>query len=92
MIGRAALRNPFLFQQIKMQNNETKPRASIELIPSFFEACVSYANEDYATARTKQWLNQLRVVDEKAMAIFEEVKTLKKPIEFKQKLEQLLST
>ena len=92
MIGRAALRNPFLFQQIKKLSVTPVARASTELILGFFDSCVSYANEDYATARTKQWLNQLRVVDEKSLAIFEEVKTLKKPIEFKQKLEQLLST
>lgn len=89
MIGRAALRNPFLFKQIK-QTHDTKTQP-IHLLPGFFDACTVYLNDDFATARTKQWLNQLRSTDEKIQTIFDEVKILKKPSEFKQKLDQLLT-
>jgi tRNA-dihydrouridine synthase C len=82
------LRNPFLFKQIK-QINDVKSEA-VHLLPGFFEACVAYLNDDFATARTKQWLNQLRVTDERIQSIFDEVKVLKKPTEFIQKLNQLL--
>ena len=91
MIGRGALRNPFLFNEIKnSQHSLASNQNAIMLLPYFFDSCSTFLNEDYATARTKQWLNQLRVADEKASVIFEEIKTLKKPIEFKQKLDQLL--
>jgi tRNA-dihydrouridine synthase C len=88
MIGRAALRNPFLFRQIKeTHDTQTQP---VQLLSGFFEACTVFVNDDFATARTKQWLNQLRVTDDKIQSIFDEVKVLKKPTEFKQKLDQLL--
>lgn len=89
MIGRAALRNPFLFKQIKQTHDaQTQP---VHLLPGFFDACVAYLNDDFATSRTKQWLNQLRVTDERIQSIFDEVKVLKKPVEFKQKLDHLLA-
>ncbi|MBC7752613.1 MAG: tRNA-dihydrouridine synthase family protein [Moraxellaceae bacterium] len=90
MIGRAALRNPYLFSQIKQIDQDTKYQP-IRLLPGFFKACEAYLNEDFATARTKQWLNQLRVTDDRIQSIFDEVKILKKPTEFKQKLDQLLT-
>ena len=90
MIGRAALRNPYLFQQIKHINPEFKQQP-VHLLPDFFKACETYLNEEFATARTKQWLNQLRVTDDRIQSIFDQVKILKKPTEFKQKLNQLLT-
>ncbi len=89
MIGRAALKNPFLFKEIK-QTHDSKTQA-LHLLPGFFDACTVYLNDDFATARTKQWLNQLRSTDDKIQSIFDEVKVLKKPAEFKQKLDQLLA-
>lgn len=88
MIGRAALKNPYLFNQIK--KSSTEKTQALQLLPGFFEACTVYLNDDFATARTKQWLNQLRSTDEKIQSLFDEVKILKKPSEFKQKLEELL--
>ncbi len=88
MIGRGALRDPFLFQNIKGLTQNKNPQ---ELLCGFYDACVTYSSPEFATARTKQWLNQLRINDESTQNIFDQVKILKKPIEFKQKLEQLLS-
>lgn len=88
MIGRGALRDPFLFSKIKLLATDHKASA---LIPTFFNSCEQFINADYATSRTKQWLNQLRIVDDRVQSIFDQVKVIKKPVEFKQKLDQLLS-
>lgn len=88
MIGRGALRDPFLFLKIRKQEHDKNPSV---LLPDFFKTCEIYASPEYATARTKQWMNQLRINDEKMQNVFDQVKVLKKPFEFQQKLEQLLS-
>lgn len=84
MIGRGALRNPYLFSEIK--NVASKNSDSIKLLPGFFETCETKINGHFATGRTKQWLAQLRFVDPKAKAIFDEIKVFKKPEEFKSAL------
>lgn len=89
MIGRGALRNPFLFKQIKSQIQTNTPpptEEALHLVLPFFEACTVYVNEHFATSRTKQWLSQLRLSSDKARHIFDQVKTYKKPIEFKDQL------
>lgn len=97
MIGRGALRNPFLFKEIKNSLGASSPTPTpeqklkqeletIKLILPFYEACSVYVNEYFATSRTKQWLSQLRHSSEKAKNIFDQVKTYKKPIEFKDQL------
>ena len=98
MIGRGALRNPYVFKEIKahlatqkMEGATLVSPNSLELIVPFFDACTVYVNDHFATARTKQWLNQLRFVSPKAKDIFDQVKTHKKPVEFKSHLEKLLS-
>ena len=93
MIGRGALRNPYVFSEIKAHLNteSTQNPESLDLIVPFFNACTIYVNDHFATARTKQWLSQLRLVSPKAREIFDQVKIHKKPIEFKSHLEKLLS-
>lgn len=109
MIGRGALRNPYVFSEIKKHeqlkqaptSETTTPQSliattensqkSLELIVPFFNACTIYVNDHFATARTKQWLSQLRIVSPKAREIFDQVKVHKKPVEFKTQLEKLLS-
>lgn len=93
MIGRGALRNPYVFKEIKAHLNtetQTSPN-SLDLIVPFFDACTVYVNDHFATARTKQWLSQLRLASPRAREIFDQVKIHKKPIEFKSHLEKLLS-
>lgn len=93
MIGRGALRNPFIFKEIKnlqsplsLDQKNQQESQTINLILPFYEACSVYVNEYFATSRTKQWLSQLRHSSEKAKSIFDEVKTHKKPIDFKDQL------
>lgn len=101
MIGRGALRNPYVFKDIKAhlntslkidesKNNLDSPE-TLNLIIPFFEACTIYVNDHFATARTKQWLSQLRLASPRAKEIFDQVKIHKKPVEFKSHLEKLLS-
>ncbi len=100
MIGRGALRNPYIFRDIKahlatkvIPGNATsaKNEESLDLVVPFFNACTLYVNDHFATARTKQWLSQLRLASPKAREVFDQVKIHKKPIEFKSHLEKLLS-
>lgn len=109
MIGRGALRNPYVFKEIKayeatLVNHSqqmtcttlTSSKAlngpnSLDLIVPFFDACTVYVNDHFATARTKQWLSQLRLASPKAKEVFDQVKIHKKPVEFKSHLEKLLN-
>lgn len=90
MIGRGALRNPFLFQEIKMTPTRTQPE-SLDLLPAFFDACTVYASDYFAVARTKQWLAQLKLTAPLFAEIFEEVKIIKEPDLFKTKLLDLIA-
>ncbi len=91
MIGRGALRNPYLFQEIK--NLIAKPTISQadqnihHLLPQFFNASTDYKNAAFAVARTKQWLKQLSAQNDDFKQLFEEIKILTKPNEFKARLE-----
>lgn len=90
MIGRGALRDPYIFRKIKNDFTNTEINPSLDLVIPFFDACTVYVNEHFATARTKQWLSQLRLGSDKAKAVFDEVKLHKKPVEFKNNLDRLL--
>ena len=100
MIGRGALRNPYVFKEIKnhvQQQNQLISNVplnspnSLDLIVPFFDACTVYVNEHFATARTKQWLSQLRLASPRAREVFDQVKIHKRPVEFKSHLEKLLN-
>lgn len=103
MIGRAALRTPYIFRDIKShysQNQSAMTQVanihslnthSLNLVVPFFNACTLYVNDHFATARTKQWLSQLRLASPQAREVFDQVKIHKKPVEFKSHLEKLLS-
>jgi tRNA-dihydrouridine synthase C len=91
MIGRAALRNPRIFAEIRKQKkvvnpwNEQKP-----LVLGFFKASTEYVNIHFATARTKQFLRNLTLNSMEANEVFQQTKALKKPQEFAKTLEHLL--
>lgn len=89
MIGRGAIRNPYLFSEIKndlaIPFKREKPAG--ELVLNFFDASTVYVNDHFAVARTKGWVRQLSFVHEEMKPIFDEIKVLKKPSEFKAKLE-----
>ncbi|MBC7740872.1 MAG: tRNA-dihydrouridine synthase family protein [Bdellovibrionaceae bacterium] len=96
MIGRGALRDPYLFNRIKdtfsdRSLNETTFLEVKTLIPSFYDSSAVYLNEQFAVARTKGWMKQLCLSIPEFKDIFEEVKVLTKPHEFKSRLEYLLN-
>lgn len=85
MIGRAALRNPNLFQQIKTKN---EIKFDPNLLNQFFESSSQFVNEHFAVSRTKQWLSQLRWTSEELKIIFDDLKIIKKPDLFKIRLDE----
>ncbi|MGZ3691719.1 MAG: tRNA-dihydrouridine synthase family protein [Pseudobdellovibrio sp.] len=88
MIGRGALRNPYLFKLIKQRNSFVVNYQSISpLLPQFFATSSDYVSPAFAVARTKGWLKQLAYTEPRFNELFEELKIITKPQEFKQKLE-----
>nr|WP_295904543.1 tRNA-dihydrouridine synthase family protein [uncultured Bdellovibrio sp.] len=94
MIGRGVMSNPFIFKQIKQSlSQEPVEDMSWEkakpLLPQFFEASTLYINDYFAVSRTKQWLKALSLKNGEAKQVFDEIKILKKPAEFKENLERI---
>lgn len=103
MIGRGALRDPFLFKKIKKFLNLNDSTASAKeqlsppdnyheiksLLPIFFNASSSYVSAAFAVARTKSWLKQLAHTTPQFNEIFTELKIIIKPSEFEEKLMNL---
>jgi tRNA-dihydrouridine synthase C len=93
MIGRGALRDPFLFKNIKKQfaQFDTNPvvtnfKSVTPLLPRFFEASSTYRNPEFAVARTKGWLKQLSFTDTQFHDMFEQLKIITRPHEFESQL------
>lgn len=92
MIGRAALRNPFIFKKIKNSLDEKLPTYSEikNLLPGFYDASVAYADRpNFAVARTKGWLKQLAFTAPEFHDLFEQIKVINEPKVFKEKLVNL---
>jgi len=94
MIGRGAMSNPFIFQQVKQslaqeEVQEMNWLRAKPLLPKFFEASTVFINDHFAVSRSKQWLKALSLKNLEAKTVFDELKILKKPEEFKNRLEQL---
>ncbi|MBL7543610.1 MAG: tRNA-dihydrouridine synthase family protein [Bdellovibrionaceae bacterium] len=59
---------------------------STEVIQTFFDRSADYINGYFATARTKQWLKGLSLRSKDAKALFEEIKVIRNPTEFRVRL------
>lgn len=93
MIGRGALSNPHLFHEIRQDLVDTKGpdwTQTKTLLPGFYQACEDQVNGYFATSRTKQWLRALSLKDPSARELFDEIKVLKKPTEFRSAMESRL--
>ncbi|HWU44386.1 MAG TPA: tRNA-dihydrouridine synthase family protein [Bdellovibrio sp.] len=91
MIGRGVMSNPFIFKQIKQSLSaevveEMSWMKAKPLLPSFFEASTAHINDYFAVSRTKQWLKALSLKNQEAKILFDEIKVIKKPAEFKSQL------
>lgn len=92
MIGRGAMSNPYIFKQIRESLSETAVTESHwqntkALLPGFFEASTFHINEYFAVSRTKQWLKALSLKSPEAKEVFEQIKVLRKPLDFRSHLE-----
>jgi tRNA-dihydrouridine synthase C len=100
MIGRGALSNPYIFKQIReslssdaMTESQSRPlwNDTKNLLPGFFEASTFHINESFAVSRTKQWLRALSLTNPEAKGVFDQLKILRNPLEFRSQLEYLCS-
>lgn len=96
MIGRGVMSNPFIFQQIKQSLSEIPVEEmnwakAKPLLPQFFAASTEYINDWFAVSRTKQWLKALSLKNAEAKAVFEEMKVITQPTEFRTHLERICS-
>jgi tRNA-dihydrouridine synthase C len=94
MIGRGAMSNPFLFHQIRQSLaavpvTKTEWQNTKSLLPGFYEASTVYINEYFAVCRTKQWLRALSLKSPEAKQVFDQMKVVRKPAEFRMQLENL---
>ncbi|MGE0632184.1 MAG: tRNA dihydrouridine synthase [Pseudobdellovibrionaceae bacterium] len=91
MIGRACLANPFLFQEIKAyldgkESLKSSPAKALALVPPFFAASEKYRHSKYAVQRSKQWIKQLSLFHPELEQIFNSLKILIEPEEFRRAL------
>ncbi len=93
MIGRGAIRDPFLFNKIKQLTkvqditSQELEKNSNHLVLNFFESSCAFVNDHFAVARTKGWLKQLSFSEPYIKDMFDDIKVLKKPAEFRSRLE-----
>jgi len=82
MIGRGALKNPFLFLQIReqlasLQFHERSWTQTYSLVLELHRLAEEKINAAFAAARTKQWLKYLSLGSAEARYLFEHIKTFK---------------
>lgn len=91
MIGRGVLSNPLLFKQIKQNLEALEPSSADwtelqKLLLPFFEASTIHINDNFAVSRTKQWLRALALKTPQAKELFDQLKLINDPAEFKTNL------
>jgi tRNA-dihydrouridine synthase C len=91
MIGRSSLADPFIFLKIKksLANQDFNSSWSDvgKLLLPYYQISEQTVHANYAVARTKQWLKHLIKTNEEAQLLFEKVKAIIHPQEFKSQLE-----
>lgn len=88
MIGRGAIANPFIFLQIKNTDRSEGWKSIKPLLPQFFDSSTKLKSENFAQARTKQWLNMMSKANVESRELFEKVKVIRDPVEFREQLIQ----
>lgn len=97
MMGRGIMSDPFLFKKIRQHlDAQAQPSdsataindwaLSTEIVQTFFDKSTDYINDHFATSRTKQWLKGLSLRSSEAKTLFDEIKIIKNPTEFRQRL------
>lgn len=93
MIGRGVLRQPFIFKNMQSKNSELLLWENIlEFLSMFFFKNSLSVSPHFAQARTKMWLNNLRLAYPEAQDLFERIKAISNPAEFKIALNSITNT
>lgn len=71
-----------LAAEIQWQNTKS-------LLPGFFQASTVHINEYFAVCRTKQWLRALSLKNPEAKVVFDQMKLVRRPADFRLQLENL---
>lgn len=78
MIGRGAVRQPWLARQIKAQTTDAMPwQMAINLIDEFWNEVCLTMTERYCAGRLKQWLSHLQHTYPLAEKLFNDIRTVK---------------
>ncbi len=86
MIGRGAIANPFIFQQIRNPDFSVTWENIGPLLPIFFDSSAKLKSDFFAQARTKQWLSMISKKNEAGRELFEKIKAVQNPSEFRMSL------
>lgn len=93
MIGRGIMSDPFLFKKIRnhlnqviIQSSADEWKVSTGIMQTFFDRSADYINGHFAVSRTKQWLKGLALRSPEAKILFDEIKIIKNPLEFRCRL------
>jgi tRNA-dihydrouridine synthase C len=86
MIGRGAIANPFIFMQIKNAELDRGWESIRPLLPIFFDFSARLKSGFFAQARTKQWLSMMSKTNEDSRQLFETLKVIRNPVEFREML------
>ena len=90
-LGRGALVNPFLSNEIKMGSAEDLNKRLSEFIIKFFDAYKSHPHPKFALARTKQYLSFLKVRSERFSEGFMLLKSKNDLVSFDSELRKYFS-
>ena len=89
MLGRGALRDPFLFKKIKQAQGLLSLHDNAKInthLLHFFDEAQADVSPHFAVARTKQWLRNMVSTDAGLLRLFDQIKTLQNPHEFRSHL------
>lgn len=90
MIGRGAIRNPFLFLQLKDAGFMPNLLDVHRIVLEFFRASVLFRSQSFAVARTKQFLVYLKQQFPSLEEVFQQLKAITDPVLFAKELQKQL--
>lgn len=68
------------------QEIQNEWQVSTQIMQTFFDRSTDYINDHFATARTKQWLKGLALRSKEAKVLFDTIKVIRNPVEFRERL------
>jgi tRNA-dihydrouridine synthase C len=83
MIGRGVFADPFLFRRVRGLDQQEGWSHSLEVLREFFDLNWNLVSPRFAQARTKQWLRSLQQGYDEAAPLFDQLKVVTKPEQFR---------